>query len=107
MTRTRKPRATALYDLIAEPAPEGAPPATMSMADALAIAVKHAEAADPINYAYIHALKAAAVRLDHAVTDGLARALDGLVSSVVKEDTYDLDAIVDAQNALNLYRGTT
>ena len=105
MTRSRKPalgRATALYGLIAEPAPEGAPQPTMSMADALAIAVLQAEARNPIDYAYIHALKAASVRLDHAVTDGLARALGHML-----DDAPDCVAADAARTALNAYRGTT
>lgn len=86
--------------LIAQPAPEGAPPATMSMADALDIAIRQAEAADPINYAYIHALRAVSVRVDHTRTDDLARALETLLTA--EPGTGAADA---ARRVLSEYRG--
>lgn len=109
-----KGRATGLYGLIAKPAPVGAPPATMSMSDALSVAIANAEASDPINYPYIHALRAAALRLDHTVTDALARTLETLLAasagydscSAGQQDEFDA-AVEAAQTALNTYRGIT
>ncbi len=91
-------RSKGLYGLIPDPAPKAV---AMSLSEAVTRAAKHAEAMDPIDYDYLHALRAAALRLDHTRTDLLADALERLLSA--EPGTGAADA---ARKALSNYRGT-